>query len=99
MTPRATALTRMPRDAYSVASERVTATSPPLVSEVVEELPKAIRVGRIEGDGAARADLVTRATQALLVAAGEDDLGPPRLAPVAPFRARCRRCRRSRRPS
>ena len=34
MTPRATALTRTPRDAYSVASERVTAASPPLVSDV-----------------------------------------------------------------
>jgi hypothetical protein len=31
MTPRATALTRTPRDAYSIASERVTAASPPLV--------------------------------------------------------------------
>ena len=31
MTPSDTALTRMPRDAYSIASERVTAASPPLV--------------------------------------------------------------------
>jgi hypothetical protein len=33
ITPRATALTRTPRDAYSIASERVTAASPPFVSE------------------------------------------------------------------
>jgi hypothetical protein len=33
-TPGATALTRMPRDAYSIASERVTAASPPLVRAV-----------------------------------------------------------------
>lgn len=31
MTPEATALTRTPRDAYSVASARVTAASPPFV--------------------------------------------------------------------
>ena len=31
MTPRATALTRTPCDAYSIASERATAASPPLV--------------------------------------------------------------------
>ena len=31
MIPRETALTRTPCDAYSIASERVTATSPPLV--------------------------------------------------------------------
>ena len=31
MTPRDTALTRTPRDAYSIASDRVTAASPPLV--------------------------------------------------------------------
>ena len=37
MTPRATAFTRMPRDAYSIASERVTAASPPLVSDVSAE--------------------------------------------------------------
>ena len=29
--PRATAFTRIPRDAYSIASERVTAAKPPLV--------------------------------------------------------------------
>ena len=33
MTPGATALTRMPRSAYSIASDRVTASSPPLVSD------------------------------------------------------------------
>src|SRR5258705_5536778 len=33
MTPRETALTRTPRDAYSMASERATATSAPLVRE------------------------------------------------------------------
>jgi hypothetical protein len=32
MTPSETALTRTPREAYSIASERLTATSPPLVS-------------------------------------------------------------------
>ena len=31
MTPGATALTRTPREAYSIASERVTAARPPLV--------------------------------------------------------------------
>jgi hypothetical protein len=31
MTPGATAFTRTPREAYSIASERVTAASPPLV--------------------------------------------------------------------
>src|SRR3954451_15884442 len=31
ITPRETALTRIPRDAYSIASDRVTAASPPLV--------------------------------------------------------------------
>ena len=31
MTPSETALNRTPRDAYSIASDRVTATSPPLV--------------------------------------------------------------------
>ena len=34
MTPGATALTRTPRDAYSIASERVTAANPPLVRAV-----------------------------------------------------------------
>ena len=34
MMPSATALTRTPRPAYSVARERVTASSPPLVREV-----------------------------------------------------------------
>src|SRR5262245_21763594 len=33
MTPGATALTRMPLSAYSIASDRVTASSPPLVSD------------------------------------------------------------------
>ena len=37
MTPGATALTRTPRDAYSIASERVTAASPPLVSDASAE--------------------------------------------------------------
>ena len=37
MTPRATALTRTPRVAYSIASARVTAASPPFVSEVSAE--------------------------------------------------------------
>jgi hypothetical protein len=33
MTPGDTALTRTPRDAYSMANERVTAASPPFVSD------------------------------------------------------------------
>jgi hypothetical protein len=37
ITPRATALTRTPRDACSIASERVTAASPPLVRDVSAE--------------------------------------------------------------
>jgi hypothetical protein len=37
ITPGATALTRTPRDANSVASERVTASRPPLVSEARAE--------------------------------------------------------------
>ena len=37
MTPRETALARTPREAYSMASDRVTASSPPLVSTASAE--------------------------------------------------------------
>ena len=44
ITPRETAFTRTPCEAYSIASERVTATSPPLVREASADGPRAVRV-------------------------------------------------------
>ena len=44
MTPSETALTRTPRDAYSIASERVTAASPPLVRDCQRRGPGAVGV-------------------------------------------------------
>ena len=44
MTPGATAFTRTPRDAYSIASERVTAASPPLVSDASADRAGAVGV-------------------------------------------------------
>ena len=44
MTPSETAFTRTPRDAYSIASERVTAASPPLVRDGQRGGPPAVGV-------------------------------------------------------
>ena len=49
MMPSATALTRMPRPAYSVASDLVTAFSPPLVSDA--ERRRDLRVGMVDQAG------------------------------------------------